>query len=77
MIEIDLIMFEALYFLLFQPFSVKLSEETDPDKKAMLERLLGKVKIIVEVVQIALRDKGNKQRQLEAKQVRKVICINR
>lgn len=55
--------------LLLQPFCAKLSNEVDPDKKAMMERLLKKVNSAIDLVEKALNDKDNKQQQESAKQV--------
>ena len=72
MYTIDLLqMVNILLFLFcFKPFSQKLANETDADKRAMLERILGKVKVAMEVAETALKEKESKETHPEAKQVR-------
>ena len=54
---------------MLQPFSTKQAQETDPDKRAMMERLLTRVNAAVDVVEKALADQDNKEDQAKAKQV--------
>ncbi len=62
-------MYIMYLFCFLQPFLEKLTNETDPDKKAMYERLLAKVKAAVDVVEVALKDKDNSEAQTKARTV--------